>query len=86
MAESKAAIPGFEQLRDFALSKLSDLRILLGRSDNVPEFRNMLEKRVGMIEMEPTEDNGIACYLAKGRLDFLTGEEQTRWVGAAGRS
>lgn len=86
MAKSKGAVPDFERLRDFAVSKLSDLRVLLGRPDNVPEFRNMLEKNVGMIQMEPTEENGITCYLAKGRLGFLTGEEQTCWDGVAGAS
>ncbi|MEJ2009585.1 MAG: hypothetical protein P8Z30_15750 [Acidobacteriota bacterium] len=61
MAEGKACLPDLKQLRNFAISKLPDLRDILGKPDNVPAFRHMLENRVGVIQMEPAEDDGTAC-------------------------
>ena len=45
-------VPDFDQLRSFAKSRLADLRNLLGKPDNIAEFRQMLETRVGIIEMD----------------------------------
>ncbi len=44
------------------------------------------ENQVGVIMMEPVEAKGEKYYLASGRLDFLSGEQVSRWDGAAGRS
>lgn len=84
--EAISTAPDLNKVRAFALSKLAHLRNLLGKPDNVPEFRNMLEAVVGTIQMQPTENKGSVCYLAKGVLDFITREEQYGLVGAAGRS
>lgn len=46
----------------------------------------MLGREVGTIQMQPIEDEGEPYYLAEGRLDFISVEEQARLVGAAGRS
>jgi hypothetical protein len=79
-------VPDTERLIAFARSKLADLRELLDKPVNVPEVRAMLERKVGTIQMQPIEEEGEAFYLAKGSLNFLSGEEQARLVGAAGRS
>jgi hypothetical protein len=47
-----------EELREFAVSRLSRIRELLARPENVQEAHEALAERVGQLTLEATNENG----------------------------
>jgi hypothetical protein len=71
-----------ESLRRFALSRLTDVRALLSKPDNICRARALFVERIGKIKLVP---NGKGCYIARGIFDFLGGYG-LRVSGAEGQS
>jgi len=53
-----------EELKGFAVSRLSKIRELLARPENVQEAH---AERIGRLTLEATNENGKRTYLAHGR-------------------
>jgi hypothetical protein len=70
-----------EELREFAVSRLSKIRELLARPENIQEAHEALAERVGQLTLEATNENGKTTYLAHGKVDVF-GEEE--WVHSDG--
>ena len=75
-----------EELRTFAVSRLTNLRALLAHPGSVNEARALLSEQVGKITLWPVSDNGKEHYEAKGEVDFFGEERLVRVGGAGGRS
>ncbi len=72
-----------EELRTFAVSRLTDLRRLLSHPESVHEARALLGEHIGKISLAPVSDNGQHTYVARGAVDFF-GEQALMRVGCAG--
>jgi chromosome segregation ATPase len=73
-----------EELREFAVSRLSKIRELLARPENIQEAHEALAERVGQLTLEATNENGKKTYLAHGKVDFFGEEELAHSDGAGG--
>jgi hypothetical protein len=73
-----------EELREFAVSRLSKVRELLARPENIQEAHEALAERVGQLTLEATNNNGKRTYLAHGKVDFFGEEELAHSDGAGG--
>src|SRR5205807_10458412 len=70
-----------EELREFAVSRLSKIRELLARPENIQEAHEALAERIGQLTLEASNENGKKTYLAHGKVDFF-GERRVdafRW-------
>jgi site-specific DNA recombinase len=70
-----------DELRTFAVSRLTDLRRLLAKPENIHEARALLANQIGKITLVPNERG----YLAQGSIDFF-GDTTLRVSGAGGES
>jgi site-specific DNA recombinase len=70
-----------DELRAFAVSRLTDLRRLLATPENIHEARALLASQIGKITLVPNEGG----YLAQGSVDFF-GDMDLRVSGAGGES
>jgi hypothetical protein len=75
-----------EELREFAVSRLSKIRELLARPENVQEAHEALAERVGQLTLEATNESGKRTYLAHGKVDFFGEEELAHSDGAGGQN
>jgi DNA invertase Pin-like site-specific DNA recombinase len=82
--------PGFnslqeklDELKTFAVSRLTHLRKLLSKPTNVHEAHSLLAERFGKFTLLPIEEAGNWSYTAKGSVD-LFGEGLVRVGGAGG--
>src|SRR5467141_3423584 len=75
-----------EELREFAVSRLSKIRELLARRENIQEAHEALAERVGQLTLEATNENGKKTYLAHGKVDFFGEEELAHSDGAGGQN
>ena len=72
-----------DELRTFAVSRLTRIRELLAQPENIAKAREALAEQVGCIRLEPVSENGKRTYLAHGKVDFF-GEETMAHSGGAG--
>ena len=72
-----------DELRTFAVTKLTRLRELLASPSGVHEARALLAEQVGKMTLERTADGDQMTYRANGQIDFF-GEELLTRVGGAG--
>jgi site-specific DNA recombinase len=70
-----------DELRTFAMSRLTDLWRLLEKPKNIHETRMLLADQIGKITLVPKEGE----YLAEGSVDFF-GDTGLRVNGAGGES
>lgn len=70
-----------DELRTFAVSRLTDLRRLLEKPKNIHGARMLLADQIGKITLVPKEGE----YLAEGSVDFF-GDKGLRVSGAGGQS
>jgi site-specific DNA recombinase len=70
-----------DELRTFAVSRLTNLRRLLAKPENIHEARALLADQIGKITLVP--DGGK--YVAQGSVDFF-GDSGLRVSGAGGQS
>src|ERR1700730_51145 len=72
-----------DELRTFAVSRLTKMRELLAHPENVEKAHEAIAERVGQLTLEATTENGKRTYLAHGKVDFF-GEEELAHSGGAG--
>src|SRR5436190_12676227 len=72
-----------EELRTFAVSRLTRLRELLTNPGAIHEARVLLAEQIGKFTLERVEENGKVSFKANGNIDFF-GEEAFTRVGGAG--
>ena len=70
-----------DELRTFAVSRLTDLRRLLEKPESIDQARMLLADQIGKITLVPNDRE----YLAQGSVDFF-GEKGLRVSGAGGQS
>ena len=75
-----------EELREFAVSRLSKIRELLARPENIQEAHEALAERIGQLTLQATNENGKKRYLAHGKVDFFGEEELAHSDGAGGQT
>ncbi len=75
-----------EELREFAVSRLSKIRELLARPENIQEAHEALAERIGQLTLQATNENGKKRYLAHGKVDFFGEEELAHSDGAGGQN
>jgi hypothetical protein len=73
-----------EELREFAVTRLTKIRELLAHPENVQKAHEALAESVGQLTLEPVEENGKRAYLAHGKVDFFGEEEMAHSDGAGG--
>ena len=75
-----------DELRSFALSRLTKIRELLAHPENVEKAHEAIAERVGQLTLEATNENGKRTYLAHGKVDFFGEEELAHSAGAGGQN
>src|SRR6267143_2201082 len=83
-AASRVLRAKLEELREFAVSRVSKIRELLARPENIQEAHEALAERVGRLTLEATNENGKKTNLAHGKVDFFGEEELAHSDGAGG--
>src|SRR3989441_4074437 len=72
-----------EELRTFAVLRLTRLRELLTNPTAIHEARALLADQIGKFKLERVNENGRINFKANGNIDFF-GEEVLTRVGGAG--
>ncbi len=73
-----------EELRTFAVSRLTNLRKLLTHPESIQQARAVLAEHFGKITLTPVIEQDRSHYMAKGAVDFFGEEILTSRVGGAG--
>jgi len=73
-----------EELREFAVSRLSRIREQLARPEIVQEAHESLAEHVGQLTLEATNEDRKRTYLAHGKVDFFDEGELAHSDGAGG--
>jgi len=71
-----------DELRTFAVSRLTKIRELLAHPENVEKAHEAIAEQVGQLTLEPSNEGGKRKYLAHGKVDFF-GEEKLAHSGGA---
>ncbi len=72
-----------DELRTFAVARLTSLRELLVNPASVYEARALLAEQIGKFTLEQVSEAGKLSFRANGQIDFF-GEEALTRVGGAG--
>ena len=72
-----------DELRTFALQRLSNIRFLLGKTDAIREARALLAEQFGKFTVNRVPDADGWSYKAEGSVNFF-GENLVRVDGAGG--
>ena len=75
-----------EELRTFAVSRLTRLRELLTNPGAIHEARALLAEQIRKFTLECVEENGKVSFNANGNIDFFGEEAFTRVGGAGGQN
>jgi site-specific DNA recombinase len=75
-----------EELREFAVARLTKIRELLAHPGNVQKAHEALAERVGQLTLEPVEESGKRMYLAHGKVDFFGEGKMAHSDGAGGQN
>jgi hypothetical protein len=75
-----------DELRTFAVSRLTHLRDLLANPTAVHEARALLAEQIGKFTLERVFEDGKVSFRADGQIDFFGEEAFTRVDGAGGRN
>jgi hypothetical protein len=75
-----------EELRTFAVSRLTRLRGLLANPGAIHEARALLAEQVGKFALDRVPENGEISFKASGQIYFFGDEAFTRVGGAGGQS
>ena len=73
-----------DELRNFAISRLTKIRELISHPESVDLARSVLAEHFGTFTLEPTIQDGEPMYLAHGKVDFFGEEAMARTGGAGG--
>jgi site-specific DNA recombinase len=75
-----------EELRTFAVSRLTKIRELISHPESIDLTRAVLAEHFGTFTLEPTIQDGEPAYLAHGKVDFFGEEAMARTSGAGGQN
>ena len=75
-----------EELRTFAVLRLTRLRELLTNPAAIHEARALLAEQIGKFTLERSEEDGKVSFKANGNIDFFGEEVLTRVGGAGGQN
>ena len=75
-----------EELREFAVSRLTKIRELLAHPEDIQKVHEVLAERVGQLTLEVTNENGKRSYVAHGKVDFFGEEDLVHSGGAGGQN
>src|SRR6266566_4192852 len=75
-----------DELRTFAVSRLTRLRELLANPAAIHEARALIAEQVGKFTLQRVEENGATSFKANGNIDFFGEEALTRMGGAGGQN
>ena len=75
-----------DELRTFAVSRLTKIRELIAHPESVDLARAALAEHFGTLTLEPTMQDGKPVYLAHGKVDFFGEEAMARTGGAGGQN
>jgi len=75
-----------DELRIFAVSRLTSIRELIAHPNSVDQARAALAKHSGKFTLEPVTRDGKTSYLAHGEIDFFGDEAMARTGGAGGQA
>jgi site-specific DNA recombinase len=75
-----------DELRTFAVSRLTKIRELLAHPESVEKAHEALAESVGKLTLEATTENGKRTYLAHGKIDFFGEAEMAHSGGAGGQN
>src|SRR5438128_7280758 len=75
-----------DELRTFAVSRLTDIRKLIAHPESVDQARAALAEHFGAFTLEPVTQAGKTTYLAHGKVDFFGDEAMARTGGAGGQT
>jgi len=67
-----------DELRTFAVSRLTNIRNLIAHPESVDQARTALAEHFGAFTLEPVSRDGKATYLVHGKLDFF-GDGANGW-------
>ena len=73
-----------DDLRTFAVSRLTRLRELLTNPGAIHEARALLAEQIGKFTLERVVENGKVSFKANGNIDFFGEEALTQLSGAGG--
>jgi len=73
-----------DELRTFAVSRLTRLKELLTKPTTIHEARAVLAEQIGKFTLQRAEENGAFSFKADGSIDFFGDEAFTRVGGAGG--
>jgi len=73
-----------DELRTFAVSRLTDIRKLIAHPKSIDQARAALAEHFGAFTLEPVTQAGKTTYLAHGKVDFFGDEAMARTGGAGG--
>jgi hypothetical protein len=73
-----------EELRTFAVLRLTHLRELLTNPAAIHEARALLADQIGKFKLERVNENGRISFKANGNIDFFWEEVLARGDGAGG--
>jgi hypothetical protein len=74
-----------DELRTFAVARLTSLRKLLANPAAVHEARALLAEQIGKFTLEQASEGGKISFKASGQIDFFGDEALTRVGGAGAR-
>ena len=75
-----------DELRTFAVSRLTDIRKLIAHPEGIDQARAALAEHFGAFTLEPVTQAGKTTYLAHGKVDFFGDEAMARTGGAGGQN
>jgi hypothetical protein len=75
-----------DQLRTFAVSRLTKIRELISHPESIDLARAVLAEHFGTFTLEPAMQDGEPVYLAHGKVDFFGDEVMARTGGAGGQN
>ena len=75
-----------DELRTFAVARLTSLCELLANQTAVHEARALLAEQIGKSTLEQVAEGGKFSFRANGQIDFFGEEALTRVGGAGGRN
>jgi hypothetical protein len=86
--ENVVRLATLDELRTFAVSRLTKIRGLLAHPESVEKAHEALAESVGELTLEATTENGKRTYLAHGKVDFFgeAGMLHSRGAGGAART
>lgn len=73
-----------DELRTFAVSRLTNIRKLIAHPESVDQARAALAEHFGAFTLQPVTKDGKTSYLAHGKVDFFGDEAMARTGGAGG--